>query len=276
MSEPRFSRRTILAALEILEGRFATHADLTRFFHKLGPEIAPMVGTGSISTRINDLISVIDHQLPADHPVEAGELLRDVIVERAVDFLPSEPEHPELEEAPWLNPREAALIHNLERDGFTVREKTLRRALPVDIGLPAIQSEVDRLLEKHRFNIPKGQLAQAIDAHARGNWAGANGQFRPFLEGLLEEITARLASFAGQPLRGHASRSKLASIGFLRRDLNEWDDEGRGFFNGLMNRLHPEGPHPGLSDDDDSTFRLHFVLLTAHLVLARFDTWGRE
>jgi hypothetical protein len=131
------------------------------------------------------------------------------------------------------------------------------------LGLPTVQSEVDRLLEKHGLNVPKGQLEQAIDAHARGNWAGANGQFRPFFEGLLDEIAARLAPPAGEPLR------RLAAIGFLSRDLNE-----RDFIYGLMKRLHPEGPHPGLSGGEDSTFRFHVVLLTARLLLTRFDTWG--
>lgn len=172
-------------------------------------------------------------------------------------------------------PTAAAFLRAIERDGFTVSGGVLRRALPIDIGLPAAQSEIDQLLDKHGFVVPKGQLVQAIDAHARGNWAGANGQLRPFFEGLLDEIAARLDQPVGEPLHGHASRAKLASIGFLRRDLKEWDDDGRGFINGLMNRLHPEGPHPGLSGDQDSTFRLHVVLLTARLLLARFDTWER-
>jgi integrase len=47
--------------------------------------------------------------------------------------------------------------------------------------------------------------------------------------------------------------------------------KGGGFVNGLAKRLHPQGSHPGLSDQEDSTFRLHTVLLTARLLLERFD-----
>ena len=36
-------------------------------------------------------------------------------------------------------------------------------------------------------------------------------------------------------------------------------------------RLHPQGPHPWLSDEHDSTFRLHLVLLTAQLLLNRLQ-----
>jgi len=72
---------------------------------------------------------------------------------------------------------------------------------------------------------------------------------------------------------GQARRRKLAAAGFLSRELNEWDDNGLGFINGRAKRLHPQGSHPGLSDGDDSAFRLHIVLITARLLLVRFDAW---
>jgi hypothetical protein len=271
----RFSRRTVISSIAMM-GSF-NHAELTRFLQRLGSGLASRVGeTGYISQRLNKLIALALDELPANYPVEGGEVLQDALVENAVALLPGcgyDSENPK-EEGSYLPPRAAEFLRELERDGFTVSGGTLRRTLPVDIELPTAQSEVDRLLAKHSFTVAKGQLEQAIDAHAWGKWAGANGQFRPFLEGLLDEIAARLAPSGGQPLHGQASRSKLASLDFLCRDLNEWDDAGRGFINGLMNRLHPCGPHPGLSDDEDSTFRLHIVLLTARLLLARFDTWG--
>jgi hypothetical protein len=59
---------------------------------------------------------------------------------------------------------------------------------------------------------------------------------------------------------------------FLSRDTNEWEDNGRGFINGLIYRLHPHGSHPGISDEEDSTFRLHIVLVTARLLLRRLSS----
>lgn len=35
--------------------------------------------------------------------------------------------------------------------------------------------------------------------------------------------------------------------------------------------LHTEGAHPGLSDEDHSTFRLHIVLVTARIFLRRLQ-----
>jgi hypothetical protein len=66
-------------------------------------------------------------------------------------------------------------------------------------------------------------------------------------------------------------RQRLATEGILRADLNEWGLEGKNFTNGLMKRLHPEGAHPGLSNEKDSLFRLNVVLLTARLLLDRWE-----
>jgi len=44
------------------------------------------------------------------------------------------------------------------------------------------------------------------------------------------------------------------------------------FLQGLWKRLHPQGSHPGLSDEEDSTFRLHLMILTASYYLKRLDS----
>lgn len=261
----RFSRRTVIAAIEMM-GSFK-HAELTLFLHKLSPGLASKVGEiGYISQRLNKLIALALEELPPNYPVDGGEVLRDALVENAVTLLPGygyDTDNPGAEET-YLPPRAAEFLRGLERDGFTVSGGALRRTLPLDIGLPTTQSEVDRLLTKHGFTVPKGHLEQAIDAHVRGNWAGANGQFRPFFEGLLDAIAARLAPSVAGSLRA------LVTAEFVQRDLNE-----RDFIQGLMKRLHTKGPHPGLSGEEDSTFRFHLVLLTARLLLSRFDTWGK-
>jgi len=117
-----------------------------------------------------------------------------------------------------------------------------------------------------------GHFDQAIAAHSRGDWAAANAQFRPFVEGLLDEIAERLAGGTGAlPEQGHARRQWLAQLDppFFIGTLNEWTGDGRGFVEAFYCRLHPQGAYPGLSDEDDSTFRLHLILLVARLLLRR-------
>jgi hypothetical protein len=64
----------------------------------------------------------------------------------------------------------------------------------------------------------------------------------------------------------------LAQQGFLSQARNEWRQDGKGFIQGLFKLLHTQGSHPGLSDEDDSAFRLHVVLVTARSYLRRLAT----
>jgi hypothetical protein len=266
----RFSRRTVIAALELI-GQRLNQAELTRYILKLGPEFPRWLPGESLSMakRINGFISLFDQN--PDRTLEDGELLRDELVNKAISLM-TIPKRLPWEDEPVLPPLVAALLRTLELDGFVFTEGEIRRALPADIGLPNAQDETTRLLKNHRFTVPEGHLAQALAAHTRGDWAAANAQIRSFLEGLLDDIALRLDPAVETLKPGHARRQHLAHVSppFLDPALNEWSDNGVGFVNGLMARLHPQGSHPGLSDEEDSTFRLHTVLLAARLVLRRF------
>ena len=50
-----------------------------------------------------------------------------------------------------------------------------------------------------------------------------------------------------------------------------WSNDGKNLVNGVLKRLHPQGSHPGLSDEEDCTFRLHLVLVLARFFLRRLD-----
>jgi hypothetical protein len=266
-TELQYSRRTIIAAIDVLESRY-TQAEITSLLTDFGPEVYNAIRDEtnvSAKKRMNDLKRFVDAH-PA-HQVD-GEFLENVLVERAALLFPT---HDPDRAAEPLRPDLEKFSRALERDGFLVTAGSLRRILPADIGLPTTESELIRLLDHHNFGTAKGHLEQAMENHARGNWAAANGQLRTFFDAFLDAIAERLDASAATLPSGQARRSKLASLGFLSVPLNEWDDDGRGFINGLVKRLHPQGAHPGLSDNDDCTFRLHVVLLTAALLVRRFD-----
>ena len=112
-------------------------------------------------------------------------------------------------------------------------------------------------------------------AHTRSDWAAANAQLRSFVEELFDRIAERLSG--GQTtglLSSHARREWLATCTppFFDAALNEWEVGGKGgFVQGFWKRLHPQGSHPGLSDEVDATFRLQLVIITAEHFLRRFD-----
>jgi hypothetical protein len=219
------------------------------------------VAHGAIHQRCRALFLFLRDNPEVQHE---GRLITDLVVEVAVTSV--------ARHRPGAGNQ---LVHALERAGFVLGENhDLRRALPAILDLPAADDEVHILLNRHNLAVPQGHLDQAIGAHTRGEWAAANGQIRSFLESLLDEAAYLLDANAPRGQNQHeARRQRLANLAvpFLSRDLNEWNDDGRGFVNGLFRRLSPQGAHPGLSDEEDSTFRLHLVLLVARLLLGRLD-----
>ncbi|MBB4846016.1 hypothetical protein HNP55_004570 [Paucibacter oligotrophus] len=172
---------------------------------------------------------------------------------------------------------QARLVRALALDGFVVEWRdeapnapVLRAALPAEVDLPAADDEVHRLLKEFAFQTALGHLDQAIEAHTRGDWAAANSQTRTFLESLFEHIAHKIDP-AEAAARGSSEnrRAWLAEREFLSKPRNEWTNDGKNYLNGLFKMLHTEGSHPGLSDEDRSTFRLHLVLITARTFLRR-------
>ena len=166
---------------------------------------------------------------------------------------------------------------SLWRSGRIEKSVKLVRMLPSDVpelDFRDAENEISLLLDQHDFVVAKGHLRQATSAFSRGEWSSANGELRNFFESYLNEIADRLG-YAG----GADSKAKRDFLGsgleppFLIADYNEWhaNNQKPQYIQGLMSRMHPHGGHPGLSEEEDATFRLQITLVTARLLLRRFD-----
>lgn len=252
----QFSRTTLFKAYQALSSSIQFHGEFEDLMYRWEMDQFAEHSAGAIHVRMRQVFRHLKDNPDLEYD---GHCLIDLFVEEALRQGGSD-----------------SLLRSIERDGFVVDEAgILRRTLPEVVDLPAADDEVHVLLDRHHLGTPRGHLDQAIRAHSEGNWAAANSQFRTFLESLFDEI-ALLVDPANAPTTrtGVTRRQHLANLAtpFLSRDLNEWSDDGKNFVNGTFKRLHPQGSHPGLSDEEDSTFRLHLVLLTARLFLRRLDS----
>jgi hypothetical protein len=117
VAEPRFSRRTVIAAVEVIEYRIKTHADLTRRLLKWSPELAERCNDGALPDRFNHLIKFYDEQ-PLFFADDGG-LLADELVEQAASVYGQTP-----------SPQVDAFQRALDLDGFTLTDGVLGRTLP--------------------------------------------------------------------------------------------------------------------------------------------------
>lgn len=284
---PEFHPFTLQAASEVLAKFYRTNDSIEALVFGWGCD--GIAGNGYMSSKF---LSIVRAATGDDAP-RARTAAGDMSLARA--FIEEALRAPEAyrQSEPWVK-----LIAGLRFDGFEVvaeratdprgghdifdnprefQTLVLRRMLPEDLpGLDfrEAESEVITLLRKHNLTVARGHLEQATSAFQRGDWAAANAQLRTFYQDLLDRIAVKLG--CEEARSDDAKRAYLAteSAGpFLLAQYNEWEnDRGKpAFVLGLWARLHPQGSHPGLSEEDDCTFRLQVTLITARLFLRRLD-----
>lgn len=234
--------------------RFQTHAEVDKFALEFGLEdiITGKYINEKEASIIKHLIKNPQLKAPNGTPIIQG------ITEYLI-----------LSRYPSADPKNLfpELVNSLDHDGFKLNKNGLRSKLPTEVPIIDKENELVELLDKFGYSTAKGHYEQAIAAHTRGDWAAANSQLRSFAEEFFNRASDQIAP--GNYKSSHKRREVLADKGFFRSDLNEWINNGSGFIQGFWKRLHPEGSHPGLSEKEDSTFRIHLVIVVIHYLAKR-------
>ncbi|MEP5151521.1 hypothetical protein [Planktotalea sp.] len=281
---PDFNNMTIVAASEVIE-----YSHTQNQFSSRATQwgVDRECGGGALLSRTNALAQLaLNNDRDVYTPLGTMALSR-AMVEHAIG------EHPHRD--PTGQPFWTRLIAGLRLDGFEVCEEeyetgaddifgnsrvvtrlVLRRMLPDDVpsmDVRAVQSELETLLIKLGLTVAKGHLDQCIAAFSRGDWAASNAQLRSCFEAVIHGISERLGNDPKANMAQYLKVLGEANPAFLYPEYNEWhlQDQKPQFIKGLWARLHPEGSHPGLSEEDDCTFRLQIVTITLRLLLRRLD-----
>jgi hypothetical protein len=263
------SRRLLI---EILSTFLAekTHSVISTYAQKYGLENIA-VGSNKQERVLNISRYFIDNKDNQEIQDLAFDLIKELIDKEIQILHENKRWYGELESFEEKYPK---IYKLLQQDGLSIIDNELKYQASKDINIASSQEEIFILLNKYNFDTPLGHLRQAMDAHANGRWASANSQLRTYVESLFNEMAEQI--YGKNKLNNMSSHQKREALSKTKPPifvptLNEWDSNGNGFINGFWKRLHPEGPHPGLSDIEDSTFRLHLVFLVTSNILKRFD-----
>ncbi|MYC68416.1 MAG: hypothetical protein F4X12_19030 [Acidobacteriia bacterium] len=276
------NRMTIVAAAEVISS-FRSHSDMELLEVQWG--IAGRCSSSSKSSRVADLARIACEErikvLTEGGKVDLSRALVEIAISAPQDHRGS---------AAWRK-----LVAGLRFDGFEIctaqseanpedycqsgqTETSFHLVRMLPSGVPELdfreaESEVVLLLDRHGFDIAKGHLKHAVSAFSRGEWSSANGELRNFYESYLNEVAASLGYTGSGDSK--AKRDYLGGLQppFLLADYNEWNPNNQKpqYVQGLMSRMHPHGGHPGLSEEEDASFRLQVSLVTARLFLRRLD-----
>ena len=274
-TEPRFARTTLVAAAELLERH--SQAAFNQMVVRLELEAEIPEGTSmSVAKKCGRLARIVARD--AGRKVESREgptSLGEAVVLEALAVAEERSQWKAQTVLEQLLAREGYALRWVDQKGFPGpwggRSATLVTALPPELAEEDTDDEVRGLLRARGFGTSRGHLEQAVGAHARGDWAAANGQIRTFIESLVMEVAIGLGIENAETLTTENRLRALAKNGFLSTDSKEWLGDGKGFVNGLLKMLHADGAHPGLSDADDAMFRLHVAFATARLWLRRLE-----
>ncbi|MGR3309198.1 MAG: hypothetical protein ACUZ77_00335 [Candidatus Brocadiales bacterium] len=247
-----FSRATIIKLVEALN--FQTHAEVEKFSLQFGLE--DVISGAYIEEKE---VSLEKHLIM--NPEAIGPSDSNLCVEIIEYLLAGYRGYDDAVE------HFSILANSLDRDGYALHDNGIKRKLPSVLPILKQEDELCSLLDEFGFAIAKGHYEQAVAAHAKGEWAAANAQLRSFVEDFFNRVQEKVSP--GEYSTSHARREALAKKGFFNSDLNEWSNRGNGFVQGFWKRLPPEGSHPGLSGKDDSTFRLHMVIVVVHYFITR-------
>lgn len=131
-----------------------------------------------------------------------------------------------------------------------------RRLVPTVPGVDAVEytDAVDGALTGRGWATAAGHYRQALNAFGRGNWASANAQLRSALEEALP--------LAASVVAGNRPNEVQAALDMLRAAGQLVDGE-YSYAKGLWQLCQSQGSHPGLSDEEESRFRV--VSVTAYL-----------
>lgn len=259
-----FSRRTIVETFNFV--RFTTHKEIQMF--ALTYELEDVASGSSLQDRTYNIVQYLIK--PTTDPKQVTEIIKD-LVNKELQNMKIADEYDQSHVS--FDEKHPKLHLALRQDGFSVVDYKLLRQMPESINATGNQDELFTLLDKHNFSVCRGHLEQALNAHSLGDWAAANAQLRAYTEGLFDGFADEIF---GAAVAGYSSNAKRESLGrtsppLLDPAFNELGQDGKNFSNGLMKRLHPQGAHAGLSNEEDCTFRLHLVVLTSSYYLRKFD-----
>lgn len=259
-----FSRPTIMDIMNLLSN-IKSHSELNTYCYRYGIE---EYSTGNNKEQRTFNIGKYLFENPSREGI-LGDNLQFEIVEDIVSAVVARGYEYDINEDEFRNYPQLRRL--LLKDGFVIRDGKLRRVFDSEIDFNKNDSLLEELLKKHNLDIALGHYNQANNAFTRGDWAACNSQLRSYTEELMNKIAEKITGTTFDSSQAAKIALSKVTPPIFYKGLNEWLDNGQGYFETFWKRLHPEGSHPGLSDENDSIFRFNLVQISTMEILRRYD-----
>ncbi len=239
----RFSRRT-LASLAKVISKYNAHSDIDVLAYEFGKEDAA-VGSSKIARCVSFIKAV-----EKDCEDECDDQVIIDIIEKILNLL----NEWQFENSGIVS----GLMASLQIDGFHFSNGILMPTTPEPASLGPILSQLEKDLSSRELKIAARHYSQACENLAAGNFEAANGQIRSFMENLFitfcDKVSGKKFKDAGAALQHLKQIDKI--------DASEWNN-----FRGFWDSCQSNGPHHGLSNNEEAIFRVHMATAIARYLL---------
>jgi len=237
----RFTPRTLAELARVLSRVIQTHGEMDQLYYEYAMQASDP--GRYIRERANRLVfGIVERNADAPHEAEADllQLLRYIRQRAPYQRIPAE------------------LQRRLAIDGFEVRDDDIVPTTPAPAQLGPELTALEADLQALGLNVASTHYRQAHEAYVAGNWEPCNGSVRSFLEDLVKE--------SGRRRTGHSRNDAMAALQDLRNagrlDKSEWN-----LVRAFWGDIQDNGPHSGLSDEQEALFRLHTATALARYLL---------
>lgn len=259
-----FSRATIMDIMSLLS-EIKSHSELDTYCYRY--EIEDFADGRNKEQRTFDIGKYL-FENPEKKGI-LGEGLQFEIVEDIISSVVAKGHGYDVDETEFRNYPQLRRL--LLKDGFIIRNGMLRRVFDSEIDFNKNDSLLEELLNKHNLDTALGHYNQANKAFTRGDWAACNSQLRSYTEELMNKIAEKITGATFDSSQAAKIALSKTTPPIFYKELNEWLDNGQGYFETFWKRLHPQGSHPGLSDENDSIFRFNLVQISTMEILRRYE-----
>lgn len=150
------------------------------------------------------------------------------------------------------------LVEHWRIAGYEISEQKLFPTTPGPTALGPEISKLERELQSRQIEPAATHYRQAVENFVERNWESSNGQVRSFLEDFLIKV--------GKTLSRRERSEPVAALQDLK-NADYLDDAEFNQIKAFWAGIQDNGPHRGLSDEEESLFRLHVATCLARYLL---------
>ncbi|MXY24405.1 MAG: hypothetical protein F4Y45_07770 [Acidobacteria bacterium] len=236
------TRRTLTRLAEAVADQFS-HAYISNLYFEFSVDASDPGDGPNKLTRSRELVRAIE----AGHAEIATD---EALVDLSNRVLDSE----------YARERHTALLASLAADGFEWGLDRLVPSMPLPAQPAPEVSALESDLDRPELRVAATHYRQAVDNFVDGNFEAANGQLRSFLEALFQAL--------GVSAGAQTNVGADAAVVHLRR-VGSLDEAESRLLRGLWAGAQDNGPHAGLTNEEEARFRLHTATAAARYLLRR-------